>query len=168
MPATAPGCGSGSFRWCGERLTDSRSSGHDAVVPRYEILDHTADTGIIAFGSTLHELFEHAGYGMFALMFAPIDGPARRDVPIVAAGDSAEDLLVGWLQELLFQSEVVGVAFDFFTVDRLEEGGVQGAAGGTSVATAELVGPPIKAVTYPDLAVVRIPDGWWARVIFDV
>ena len=36
---------------------------------RFEILDHTADIGIIAFGSTLPELFEHAAYGMCSLMF---------------------------------------------------------------------------------------------------
>ncbi len=135
---------------------------------RYETIPHTADTGIIAYGTTLRELFEHAAYGMFDLMFDLAALRPQRDVPVVAAGDTAEDLLVGWLEELLFLGEVHRLAFAGFTVDRLEEGGVQGAATGAPLDEVELRGPPIKAVTWHDLAVVQIPDGWWARVIFDV
>ncbi len=135
---------------------------------RYEVLDHTADVAIIAFGATPAEVFENAAFGMFDLMFEFTPGPTRRDVPVVAAGDTVEELLVAWLQELLFLSEIHDVAFDYFTVDRLEEGGVQGSAGGTSTHSTPLIGAPIKAVTYHDLAVVEVPGGWWARVVFDV
>lgn len=135
---------------------------------RYEVLDHTADAAIIAYGPTLLELFENAAYGMFDLMFDFQADRPRRDVPVVASGDTAEELLVAWLQELLYLSEVHDVAFDYFTVDRLEEGGVQGSAGGSAAGRTPLSGAPIKAVTYHDLAVVEIPDGWWARVVFDV
>lgn len=137
-------------------------------MPRYEALDHTADTGIIAYGSTLPELFENAAFGMFDLIFDLGVLRPRRDVPVVAAGDTPEDLLVAWLEELLFVLETRDLVPASFVVDRLEEGGVQGAAACVPVAEAELRGPPIKAVTYHDLAVVEIPDGWWARVIFDV
>lgn len=142
--------------------------GENEVVPIYEELAHTADTGIIAYGSTLAELFEHAAYGMFDLMFDLATIHARHDRPVVAAGDAVEELLVDWLGELLIMAETEELALARFTVDRLEEGGVQGAAGGAPFAEVELRGPPVKAVTYHDLAVVRIPDGWWARVIFDI
>ncbi len=135
---------------------------------RYEVLSHTADTAIIAYGATLREVFENAGYGMFDLMFDLDSLTPQRDVPIAAAGDTAQDLLVDWLSELLYQAESQDLAFCYFTVDRLEEGGVQGSAGGEPVGGVELRGPPIKAVTYHDLAVVEVPDGWWARIVFDV
>ncbi len=137
-------------------------------MPRYEVIPHTADTGIIAYGATLPELFEHAAFGMFDLMVDVAGLRADRDVPVVAAGDTPEELLVAWLGELLYLGEVHRLAFAAFTVDRLEEGGVQGAATGTPFDEVELRGPPIKAVTWHDLAVVEIPGGWWARVIFDV
>ena len=137
-------------------------------MPRYEVLPHTADTAIVAYGLTMFELFENAAFGMFDLMFDLDRLQPSRDVPIMAAGDSMEDLLVAWLEEVLYEAERRDLAFCSFTVDRLEEGGVQGAASGLPVAGVELVGPPIKAITYHDLAVVSIPDGWWARVIFDV
>lgn len=136
--------------------------------PRYEALEHTADAAIVAYGDTLPELFENAAYGMFDLMFDLTSAPGSRSRPIVATGDSVEDLLVGWLSSLLTESEISGLAFSTFTVDRLLEGGVQGSAGGAPSGGLELVGPPVKAVTYHDLAVVEVPDGWWARVVFDV
>ena len=135
---------------------------------RYDILSHTADTAIIAYGATLPELFENAAFGMFDLMvdLAGVRSAASR--PVVAAGDDPESLLVAWLSELLVISEADDLVFSWFAVDRLEEGGVQGSAGGAPPSGMELRGPPIKGVTYHDLAVVEIPDGWWARLVFDV
>ena len=135
---------------------------------RYEVLPHTADAGIIAYGGTLFELFENAAYGMFDLMYDLASLGGGPDRPVMAAGDTLDELLVGWLGELLYESETADLAFRTFTVDRLEEGGVQGAASGPRRQGVQLSGAPIKAVTYHDLAVVQVPDGWWARVIFDI
>ena len=137
-------------------------------MPRYEALPHTADTGIVAYGATLEELFENAAFGMFDLMFDLSVVPGGRDLGVVAAGDTVEELLVGWLGELLYLAEANDLALASFTVDRLEEGGVQGVASGSPSVVAELRGAPIKAVTYHDLAVVEVPAGYWARVLFDV
>jgi SHS2 domain-containing protein len=136
--------------------------------PRYEVIDHTADAAIIAYGDTVAELFENAGYALFDLVFDLSEVPGSASRPIVAAGDTIEDLLVGWLSSLLAEAEIAGLAFSTFSIDRLEEGGVQGWAAGMPVSALELIGPPVKAVTYHDLAVVEVPEGWWARVVFDV
>ena len=135
---------------------------------RYEVLAHTADTAIVAYGATLREVFENAAFGMLDLMFEASEVPTERSRPVMAAGDTAEDLLVAWLGELLVEAEIHDLAFSYFTVDRLEEGGVQGSAQGAPAVRFELRGPPIKAVTYHDLAIVEIPEGWWARLVFDV
>lgn len=135
---------------------------------RYEAIPHTADTGIIAYGSTLDELFENAAFGMFDLM-ADLSGVLPcRDRPITAVGDTVEELLVDWLGQLITEAEIHDLIFSTFTVDWLEEGGVGGVAGGSPGTGMTLIGPPIKAVTYHDLAVVEISDGWWARLVFDV
>jgi len=138
------------------------------AVTVYEQIDHTADAAVVAYGATLEELFEHAAFAMFDITFDLRGATGARTRPVVAAGDTVEDLLVGWLSSLLAESETHGLAFSVFSVDRLEEGGVQGSAGGDPASGLELVGAPIKAVTYHDLAVVPVPDGWWARIVFDV
>jgi SHS2 domain-containing protein len=140
----------------------------DVTQPVYEQIDHTADAAIVAYGATLEDLFEHTAFGMFDITFDLTDATGAMSRPVVGAGDTVEDLLVAWLSGLLAEAEIHGLAFSTFAVDRLEEGGVQGSAGGDPVAGLELIGAPIKAVTYHDLAVIEIPDGWWARVVFDV
>lgn len=135
---------------------------------RYDVVPHTADVAFIAYGSTLPEVFEHSAFAMFDLVFDLADTSGGVSRPIVAAGDSVEELLVSWLSEVLAESEIHDLAFCSFGVDRLEEGGVQGWAAGDPVEGVELRGAPIKAVTHHDLAVVEVPDGWWARVVLDV
>lgn len=138
------------------------------MIDRYVVVPHTADVAFIAFGDTLEEVFENAAFAMFDITFDLAAGGGRLSRPIVADGDTAEDLLVSWLSELLVESEVHGLAFSRFAIDRLEEGGVQGWAAGDPVEVIPLIGAPVKAVTHHDLAIVEIPDGWWARVVLDV
>lgn len=135
---------------------------------RYDVVSHTADVGFIAYGATPAEMFEHAAFAMFDLVFDLTGAVGRVSRPIVAAGDSLQDLLVAWLSEVLTESEIHDLAFSSFGVDRLEDGGVQGWAAGDPVDRFELKGAPVKAVTHHDLAVVEVPDGWWARVVLDV
>lgn len=132
---------------------------------RYERID-TDQPGIIAYGVTPQELFEHAGWGMFDMMFDLRGVDPVRDVPVMAAGDTCEDLLIGWLTELLGLAHHHDLAFCYFTVDRLEEGGVQGSAGGVPAASLEMTGWNVQAIDRSGLAVVENPATWWARLLF--
>ena len=38
------------------------------MMKRYELIDHTADVGLRAFGKTLPELFRNAAIGLFEMM----------------------------------------------------------------------------------------------------
>jgi SHS2 domain-containing protein len=135
---------------------------------RYEPLDHTADTGIIAYGASLDELFENAAFGMFDLMFDLSELHTGREQQVSVQAEGLEELLVVWLEELLFRSESEGLAFLDFSVAEMGEQSLSGVAKGVSSEGIELVGPPIKAVTYHDLEVAETESGWRARVIFDV
>ena len=135
---------------------------------RYRVVAHTADTGIVARGATPSEAFENAAYGMFDLMFDLRRVGDGEECAVEAQGETADELLVAWLSALLAEAEIRGLVFSRFTVDRLGGGVVRGTAGGVPAAGLELRGPPVKAVTFHDLAVERVPRGWRARVIFDV
>ncbi len=135
---------------------------------RYEVMSHTADTGILVHGASLREVFENAAFAMFDLMYGIGDlvGEGRVEVEVEAA--TIEELLVDWLSTLLFEAETNDLAFCSFGIDVRDEGRAFGSAAGVPLARVELVGPPIKAVTYHDLAIDRSSDGWSARVVFDV
>lgn len=135
---------------------------------RYEVMSHTADTGILAHGASLREVFENAAFAMFDLMYGIGDLVAEDRVEVEVEATTMEELLVDWLSTLLSEAEINDLAFCSFGIDVLVEGRLIGWVGGESTVDLELVGPPIKAVTYHELAIDRSSDGWSARVVFDV
>lgn len=133
----------------------------------YEILSHTADTGIEATNATFTGLVADLASGMFALMAEPGAGGEPRVGVVVSASDP-EDLVVDLLSELLYQSEVEDVLLGDFEVEQLGELELKVTARGVPLGEVELAGPPIKAVTYHQVGVEQTEDGWRARVYFDV
>ncbi len=135
---------------------------------RFRTLSHTADTGIAVEADAFGELLDWAACGMFSLMFdLDVLRPTTERTVDVSA-DAAEDLIVDLLSELLFVSEthdVVPCAFDAVTATPQH---VEMRVGCAPVDPATLVGPPIKAVTYHDLAVTHDGGRWSVRIVFDV
>jgi SHS2 domain-containing protein len=135
----------------------------------HEVLSHTADTGIAVEADSLAELFACSAEGMFGLMY-DIGGltPDRHDEFVVEA-TGAPDLMVDLLAELLYRSEADDVVPCTFVVPEASETRVRIRTGVVSLRHELLIGPPIKAVTYHDLAVAGGRDGRWrARLVFDV
>lgn len=134
----------------------------------YEILSHTADTGIEAQAPSLEELIAVLAFGMFDLMFDASVVPPQAFIEIVVGAEDEESLLVDVLSELLYRAETEDLLFCDFSVHIDEAGAVHLAAGGVPTAQIELTGPPIKAVSYHELLVRRTEGRWRGRVIFDV
>jgi SHS2 domain-containing protein len=137
-------------------------------MPRYRTLPHTADVGIAAVGATCEEAFENAAFGMFDLMFDLSLVEEAEVCRVEAEGETLGELLVAWLSALLTEGEIRGLAFGSFRVEEMGGGRLRGSAAGAPNGALELRGPPVKAVTYHDLAVEQGPGGWEVRVIFDV
>lgn len=135
---------------------------------RYEVLAHTADTGILAHSASLAGVFENAAFGMFDLVFDLSEVSGAEECRVDVEAETREELLVAWLSALLAEAEIRGLALSRFAVEGLAGGRLRGSAWGSPSAGLELRGPPVKAVTYHDLAVDEVPEGWQARVIFDV
>ena len=110
-------------------------------------------------GDTLADLFEAAAFAVFSRSYE-LDGVASTySRPVVAPGDSLAELLQNWLEALLVEAAAADLVFRAFTVDRLEEGGVQGSAGGMprpSVVTRSRVVTSILSVSSP----VEDAGGW--------
>jgi Uncharacterized conserved protein len=132
--------------------------------------EHTADAGIEVRAPTLAACFARAAAGMFACFTAP----SGRKVPssvvhVDLTADGLEELMVAWLEELLYHSEVKGLAFHEFSVAAVSETHVRGSARGVKFGRgAETTGPSVKAVTRHGLEVAHRDGYWQARVIFDV
>lgn len=136
--------------------------------PRYEVLSHTADTGVVVRGATLAELFENAAFAMFDLMYGIGDRNGSESVDVEIAAETTEELLVDWLSDLLLEAETRDLALCSFKIEAIGDGRATGWASGIASVDLELAGPPIKAVTYHGLAIEDDLSGLVATVVFDV
>jgi len=139
---------------------------------RYEFLKHTADVAVRVFGRSLKDLFESAALAMFAVLLEKTKnrpGAALTEKEISACGETSEDLLKAWLDELLF----------CYSVEHLVLVRIKSIDVGTQEMRAFVlfdafnreyyaVKDEVKAVTYHELEVKKVRNRWQAHMIFDV
>jgi protein archease len=135
----------------------------------FEIIDHTADLGIVVAGTNLKELFQNASHAMMRIMLK--QGPEETGEPtnISVQGSDLLDLMVRWLGEILYifqganrlvtQTKILEIIPNHldaqiktipFSLDKHE------------------ILTEIKAVTYHQIEVIRKGGLWNARIIFDL
>jgi len=85
----------------------------------FEIVEHTADVGILARGATPAEAFQNAALGMFSLMADLSRVAEKLERPVAVAARDLEGLLVAWLSELLYIFEVEGTIFCRFAIEEM-------------------------------------------------
>lgn len=137
--------------------------------PDYEILEHTADVGLKIYGTTLPELFANAGRGLMALAFESASAEPKERLALRAEGSDCENLLIGWLSEILYHMDTDGWVFCDFAIQRLEPTTVVGEGVGERHDPAQRTrAVPVKAVTYHQVSVRQVPEGWEAVVYFDI
>ena len=88
---------------------------------KFELIEHTADMGLRAYGKDLPEAFANAAYGMFSII-ADLNGikeAASRRVEVNA--EDVEGLLFEWLNSLLYYFDVEGLIFKRFDIKEFGE-----------------------------------------------
>lgn len=137
---------------------------------RYEQFPHTADIGIRVFGKDLKELFENAAFGMFDVI-ADLEGIKTSMEEVVEAdGETPEELLVAWLDELLYRFYTKEIIFSKFKIEEFSGNRIKAKVSGRPVgANRNRLKIEIKAVTYSDLNIKKAGDsGYQVEIIFDV
>jgi SHS2 domain-containing protein len=136
---------------------------------RYEQFPHTADIGVHVYGSDLKELFENAAFSMFDIL-ADIDGlkeTATREISLSAPNQ--DELLVAWLDELLYNFYTKSIIFSRFEISELSDTSIKAKAFGRPVgANRNRLKTEIKAITYCGLAIKKTEEGFTVDIIFDV
>jgi len=136
---------------------------------RYEQFSHTADIGVRVFGKTLKELFENAAFAMFDILadLEGLKGEITQDFELTASNH--EELLISWLDELLYNFYAKNIIFYKFEVEELSEDVVRAKAFGRSVSeNRNRLKTEIKAATYYNLKIIKKDDYYEVDIIFDV
>jgi len=138
-------------------------------VASWEHFAHGADIGVRGMGASIEEAFEQAALAMTAVVVAPESVRLETTVQLTGSGRDIEDLLVEWLNALVFEMATRRMIFGAFRV-RFEDGRLVATATGETVEPARHEpAVEIKGATYTALAVQRQPDGTWlAQCVVDV
>jgi SHS2 domain-containing protein len=136
---------------------------------RFEILDHTADIGLIVYGDDLKTLFENAGEAFFHLITDLRKVRQRVERQIEVRGEPLERLMVDWLSELLYLHDVESLLFKGFKVESVGEEGLKAVVKGETFQDGvHVIKTEVKAVTYHRIAVRKENRKWRAQIIFDL
>jgi SHS2 domain-containing protein len=151
---------------------------HKTLNSGFRIIEHPSDIGIAAYASSLEGLFEIAAEGMFSIICKTKDVGQVLKKSITIKADTElrlDDLLVLWLERLLYIHETSHVLFTKFEIIKLKMG--RGITLLRAIAYGEKIDLKrhevfisIKAPTYHDLKVSYDDSGrfWSGQVIFDV
>lgn len=138
------------------------------MAKRFEIINHTADVGIAAYGAELKEAFANAAYGLFSLMtdLDQVADSVSREVDVSA--ENQEDLLVAWLNELIYLFEVDGVLFKTFEVVELTDRRLRAMCRGEKTdPERHSIRTGVKAATYHMVEIAK-RDGYRIQVLLDI
>jgi len=83
---------------------------------KYEVLDHTADLMIRAYGKDLEECYENLAYGMFDQTVDLSDIVPSETRSVDVTGEDDEDALYSFLSELLFIEDYENIIMKDFSV----------------------------------------------------
>ena len=134
----------------------------------YKLINHTGDIGIFVEGRNLKDLFSTAASGMSSQIIKTSKIRKRLKKKIVLDGENIEDLLVRWLNELLYLSEK-GYFFKDFKIEKIQEKILSASIWGEKIDSTRLsLYQEIKAATYHQLEIKKNNDKWQATIIFDV
>jgi SHS2 domain-containing protein len=135
----------------------------------FRILEHTADIGFEAFGSTREETFANAARALMDLMVDLDAIDPGEDIIVRIEGADPESLLVNWLSELLYLHDAEGWLFRDFEIQNLRDDSLVAIARGEKFQRSRhQVKLQVKAITYHQLALERTPEGWRAQVYVDI
>lgn len=133
----------------------------------FEILEHTADVGVRAWGGSPEEVFEQATRGLLDITGASGQGAGVR-VDVEVTANDLGGVLVDWLEEVLYLQDARDSVITALNVERATETGASGWVE-TAPRDEDLEGTAVKAITYHQLDVTRRDDGTWvATVYFDI
>ena len=136
---------------------------------RFEIVDHTADIGIKAYGGTLKELFENTALGMFNII-ADLEGiKPSTEIKVEAEAIDKEELLIAWLEELLYNFYTKNIILSEFNIMELTDTRLTAKAKGRFIGeNRNRLKSEIKAATRHGLRIDKKNEKYEVEIIFDV
>jgi SHS2 domain-containing protein len=135
----------------------------------FEIMDHTADVGIIAYGTDIEELFCNAALALFSLITELESIQEKVHLSLKVSSDERDSLLVEWLNELIYFFDAKHILFNRFDIESLTQNELKATCHGEAFDPAKhKIKRGVKAATYHMLRLDKNNDGYKAQIILDI
>jgi SHS2 domain-containing protein len=131
----------------------------------YTVIDHTADIGLKITGMDMKDLFLEAARAIVIEIGASA-ASSEKTLTIDVDGYDYEDLLVLFLNELLFEIQTRNFRVSGFDIISLLKTNIRVSVKGTH--SSKPLKNNIKAATYHNLDIIRKRSGYETTIIFDV
>jgi SHS2 domain-containing protein len=139
------------------------------TVKPFEVINHTADIGIVVYGADIKQLFANAAFGLFSLMadLENLKEDTKRQIELSA--EDVEVLLVEWLNELIYTSEVEHIIFKRVEINELSNNQLRATCFGEEIKPGQhRLKREIKAATYHMLRLNKEDSNYKVQIIFDI
>ena len=133
----------------------------------WTLLEHTADIRLEVHGATLEDLFINAALGFTDLILPDTKLTSQAEVEIRLEADSAEELLIDWLRELLFLNQTRKLAMIDAQMITFSETDLEAKVSFGIPPDAE-PSFEVKGVTYHGLSIVKNAEGYSVKIVFDI
>jgi SHS2 domain-containing protein len=135
----------------------------------YQIIDHTADLGMVVRGGSVRDLFANAAYAMVDIMVEANKHGRRHKRNIAVEGEDYPDLMVRWLGEILYLFDAEKEVVRDIEITDLGPNRLEAVLTLTSLEKGcHEIKMEMKAVTYHQISVEKKNGDWEARIIFDI
>jgi len=135
----------------------------------FEIIDHVADVGIVAYGTDVEELFSNAALALFSLITEPESIEEKLHLDLEVSSEGRDSLLVEWLNELIYLFDAERILFNRFDIKRLTHNELKATCYGEGFDPMKhKIKIGVKAATYHMLKLDKSGDGCKAQIILDI
>jgi len=138
----------------------------------FELFEHKADVGVRGRGESLAQAFAECAKAMFSVMVELESVKAKEEVEVKVEAQDKEQLLVNFLNELLYLRDVKEMLFKGFDL-YIIEGGENWQLGGKALGEKinkekHSIKGDVKAASFHQLKVSKGKGGFVAQCVVDV
>ena len=135
----------------------------------YKLIEHTADMGIEAWADSAVIVFQEMAEGLKALMFGDSPASAKFATEIVLHAEDPAELLVSWLNEIVYWSEKDNLVPAAFRIEQLSHVSLRATVSGEPFNPLQHSAErQVKSVTYHQACLEELPEAWHAKVYVDL
>ncbi len=140
---------------------------------KLECINHPADLGFKVYGKNVKDLFNNAAWGMLNILTDLDKITPRVTIKIELKAANLEELLIIWLNELLYYYNTQQIIFNKFKFLKINESYLCATVQGEKINPSKhQINIEIKAATYHQLKINYFPKyktyPWQVQIIFDV